>query len=344
MNESSDFGESNLTCNRWLDEEIPNHNVTLDYINSQLVRRNIGGISFVSAIAIIGLVGNLHVLYIYLKQFKTSNYKVYVVYLAIMDLIHCAVVAPLLIMYLFYPVTYPSASLCKTFRYIQYVMAVASSSSLVAIAIDRYKKICSPLGPQLTTRNAKMLCFLSFLFSVIVSIPAPVLFGLSTTQTGIPGLTGFRCFTEDRIKLTKFQFLFNIGLGTYFVAVLTCLIFVYIRIGRHIFHHKRFQSSMRRMSARSEQEVKLATGSGAKKSTITLCFVTVAYFVSALPHHLLALVIFVVKDFDCNMTLLQSQFYYTFVWSYLFNSVVNPFIYGIRDRKFRFEVRNIYRR
>lgn len=348
MNDSveDNVNKTGVVCHKWMVKELADvSNITLDDINNQLVRRNIGGIGLLSILVVAGLIGNIHVLYIYLRQFRTSNYKVYVLYLAAMDVITCSVVAPLVITYLFFPVMYPSVALCKVFRFCLYLFSLASTSSMVVIAIDRYRKICNPLGPQFTIRKAKQLCLVSFIFSVGLSWPAPILYGLSSVDTKIPGLPiGYRCFTEDHFKDSKLQVIFNLVTGMFFVFVTTLLTVVYIRIGRHIYDHKKFQSSIRRMSARSEEEIKMATGSAARKTTWTLCVVTVAYVLCALPHHLLALMIFANEHFDCELSLFGSQIYYTFIWSYFVNSAINPLIYGIRDRKFRFEFKNMYRR
>ncbi|KAK3087917.1 hypothetical protein FSP39_012426 [Pinctada imbricata] len=332
-------------CHVWLKDALPNlYNATLDQVNSQLVRRNIGGILLLSALIIVGLIGNVHVMWIYLRQFKTSNYRVYVLWLAILDILNCTVVAPMVISYLFFPVQFPSLLYCKLFRFVLYVMAISSTSSLIAIAIDRYRKVCNPLGKQFSIKKAKFLCVLSLCVGIGMSWPAPIMYGMSHAPTGVPGLEGYRCFTEDYFKTTYYQTIFNAILGLYFIVVSSTLVFVYIRIGKHIKTHQKFQNNIRKMSVRNPEELKAVTNAGSNKSTVTLCVVTIAYILSALPHHILATLIFLKKDFDCSLSLVSAQLYYTFIWSYFVNSVVNPFIYGIRDKKFRFAVKRLYRK
>ena len=338
----------NHTCHAWLKDAIPNlGNATLGEINNQLVRRNIGGIALLSVFIILGLVGNIHVLWVYLRQFKKSNYRVYVLWLAIIDILSCTVVAPMVISYLLFPVKFPSLFYCKLFRFVLYTAAITSTSSLIAIAIDRYRKVCNPLGKQFSSSTAKILCAMSLVVGVAMSWPAPIMYGMSHADTGVQGLEGYRCFTEDYFKTSYYQVIFNVILGLYFFVVSSTLIFVYIKIGGHIKTHQKFQDSIRQMSIHNEHDIKRGSGSSpsnTNKSTLTLCFVTIAYILSALPHHILATMIFLKKDFDCNLSLPAAQLYYTFIWSYFFNSVVNPFIYGIRDRKFRFAVKRIYQR
>jgi hypothetical protein len=341
-----DMDNTNETCHTWLKEELGGSfdNVTIEDVNAQLLRRNLGGIGLLCILSIIGLIGNAHVLWVYVRQFSKSNYRVYVIWLAMMDIFNCVVVAPMVVSYLFFPVTFPSEIYCKIFRFFNYFAAIASTSSLISIAVDRYKAICSPLKDQLTITQAKILCFMNVVVAFLLSWPAPFLYGLRDIETGVPGLSGYRCFTEAKYEEKKYQIYYNALLLLYFILVSTTMVFVYIKIGRNIHTHFKFQETIRRMSSRNVDEVKSTTGNGARRSTITLCVVTIAYILSAVPHHLLAVMIFVVKGFDCSLSLVESQIYYTFIWSYFVNSMVNPFIYGIRDRKFRTAVKQIYKR
>ena len=336
----------NKTCHTWMKAELVGVNVTFDILNSQLVRRNYGGIAILIFFSLIGLLGNVHVLYIYSRQYKKSNYRIYVLFLAILDVINCTIVAPLVVVYLFFPLTFPSNVYCKIFRTILYFMAITSTLSLVSIAIDRFRKICHPFKEQFSTTNVKLLCLGSLVVGAVLSWPAPILWGISTVESGIPGITGKRCFTDDKFKDYKvnFQGMYNACLILFYFLVSGTLIIIYIHIGRHISINNKFRNSQRRMTIKNEEEAAKAAGNSARKSTMTLCVVTITYVLSALPHHLLALLIFLVPNFDCSLSLLGSQLYYTFIWSYFVNSVVNPLIYGIRDRKFRFAVKKIYTR
>lgn len=333
-------------CHAWISEELKGVNVTLEILNEQLVRRNYGGIALLICFSVFGLLGNIHVLYIYANQYKKSNYRIFVLFLAIIDVINCTIVAPLVITYLFFPLTFPSDAFCKTFRTILYFMAISSTLSLVAIAIDRYRKICHPFKEQFTTKHVKLLCLGSLFVALLITWPAPILWGLSTVQSGIPGITGKRCFTSDDFKSSaiNFQGLYNATLILFYFIVSSTLIIIYIHIGRYIRKNNEFRDAQRRMSIKYEEEAVKAAGNSARKSTVTLSAVTITYVLSALPHHLLATLIFLVPNFDCNLSLIGSQVYYTFIWSYFINSVVNPLIYGIRDRKFRFAVKSLYRK
>lgn len=335
----------NNSCHQWIQDEIVEENITLNVLNKLHVRRNIGGISMLTCFSVLGLVGNVHVLYVYSRQYKQSTYRIYVLFLAILDVINCAIVAPLVIVYLFHPLTFPSDIFCKVFRTILYFMAISSTLSLVSIALERFRKIRYPFKKHLSATQVKLLCLGSLIIAAVLSWPAPILWGLSHVESGVQGIQGRRCFTEDKFKENgiNFQGLYNCCLIVFYFIVSSTLIGIYMYIGINIQKQYQFRDSQWRISMKDNDAIK-SNNYTARKSTLTLCIVTITYVVSALPHHLLALLIFLIPNFDCTLSILGSQLFYTFIWSYFFNSVVNPFIYGIRDRKFRFAVKNMYRR
>ncbi|KAK3087209.1 hypothetical protein FSP39_003130 [Pinctada imbricata] len=355
------FNDSNLTveevCHVWVKEHLEfnqSKNVTLPEVNKILVLRMLGGIIFLSSLIVIGLFGNIHVLYVYSRKYKNSNYRIYVLWLAVLDILNCTVSAPLVIAYLFHPVTFPSDLFCKVFRFLLYFCSVCSTSALVVIAIDRCRKVLKPLKRQITTTQAKKLCVLCLIVAVLLSWPAVFLYGLTEAPTGIPGLVGQRCLAP--LKYQRLMALFHIITVSYSLLVSSALVAVYLLIGRQIFRHSNFQNSVRKASKTFTDSIR-ATGedtfcsgttrgtlsnSSLVKTTGTLFVVTMAYVISAIPHHVLAIIFFINKTFDCGMSLLEGQFYYTFIWSYFINSAVNPFIYGFRDKKFRREIKILY--
>jgi hypothetical protein len=73
------------------------------------------------------------------------------------------------------------------------------SLTLVAIAVDRYLVICRTFENKLTSRHSRLMCIATVIVSLIISCPAPIVFGNGKTETGIPGLTGLRCYLEDKV-------------------------------------------------------------------------------------------------------------------------------------------------
>ena len=73
------------------------------------------------------------------------------------------------------------------------------------IAVDRYRKICVPLGKQMSLTVAKAIIVVVMGVSLLMSWPAPVLYGHATVQTRVQNISGVRCFTDDKFKDTKYQ-------------------------------------------------------------------------------------------------------------------------------------------
>lgn len=184
------MNSQNLTCHTWIKEYLPSdRNITLEFANQILVTRLIGGIIFVGILIVIGLVGNAHVIYVYSRKFKNSNYRIYVLWLAILDIFNCSVSAPMVVIYLCYPVTFQTEAFCKIYRFILYFASICSTCALVVIAIDRCRKVTAPLGIQITSVQARLLCSSCFVVSAVLSWPALILYRITEEPTGIPGLT-----------------------------------------------------------------------------------------------------------------------------------------------------------
>lgn len=102
----------------------------------------------------------------------------------------------------------------------------------------RYRKICVPLKKQITNRVAKYVCCLVMIVSLMLTWPAPVLYGIADVSTGT-NLTGSRCWTEDKPNYDIYQAYFNIILITVVFVVFIVLVVLYFFIGRVIVRHSR---------------------------------------------------------------------------------------------------------
>jgi hypothetical protein len=79
-----------------------------------------------------------------------------------------------------------------------------------------------------------------------------------------------------------------------------------------------------------------------KRTTFMLFLITAFFFISYCPHLILQIITFVKKDFVLNMSFTSKVLYNIFVWCFFINNMVNCFIYGFCDIRFRTEVKNMY--
>ena len=112
----------------------------LEELNQEEAKQYVGGIIFVTIVMIIGIIGNLHVLFVYTFRIKPSNHRIFILSLAVLDMITCIVGMPFIIVDLRNPLTFTMVSACKVLRFVNYFICTSSALILTVIAIDRYVK------------------------------------------------------------------------------------------------------------------------------------------------------------------------------------------------------------
>ena len=113
---------------------------------------------------------------------------------------------------------------------------------MVHLFIFRYRKICVPVGTQISGRLVQYLCVIVFFTALLFSWPAPVLYGHNTVYTRVPNITGVRCYTDDALLDTKYQAYFNTFLILIVIVVFVILVVLYSLIGAAISKHSSFKS------------------------------------------------------------------------------------------------------
>jgi uncharacterized protein YxeA len=267
----------------------------------------------------------------------------------------------------------------------------------------RYRKVCVPLGKQISHRAATYLCMVSLGTAVLISWPAPILYGHSSVNTTNPNITGTRCFTDDRYKDTKYQAYFNYVLILMFLVMSTILAILYSLIAGAISRHDKFIKTFKvstrnpyitrhritdskKMAEDHRDEIVLKcvilqhdkngndntlvfTDSSSassssdqhkhtksrqkhhhehahfhliKRTTFTMCLITVCFVVSYFPHLSLKIMVFKKPNFISDMNFSEKYLYNTFVWCFFINNIANSFIYGFFDKHFSAELRNMY--
>ncbi|KAL3891644.1 hypothetical protein ACJMK2_003896 [Sinanodonta woodiana] len=218
--------------------------ITLEEINDAIAITHIGGAVFVGILMLIGFVGNLHVLLVYAFRTKPSNHRIFILCLGVLDMVTCSIGMPFILVDLRYPLMFYATAVCKILRFLNYFMCASSAFLLLVIATDRYRKICVPLGKQMSETMAKVSCGIAMAVAFAISWPAPVLYGYSIEHTNVGNITGVRCWTEERFKKTKYQAYFNFLLIFIVFGTFTVLCVLYSMIGAQIVRHKTFRSTV----------------------------------------------------------------------------------------------------
>jgi hypothetical protein len=215
-------------------------NVTIQELNTALVQLHIPAIVFVAILMVFGVFGNILVLYIFTTKYYISTYRGFILWLGWIDLIACTVGMPLLIVSMLYPYMFPSEEACKTLRFLHVFFVVSSAFIVIAIAIERHRRICNPFSIEMTTNKIKIMCLVASVLGCLVAVPAIFVYGDAVVETGVHNITGLECFIDSDAESSDWPqayFIFQLLLSVISMIILGIF---YFRIGARIWYHDKF--------------------------------------------------------------------------------------------------------
>ncbi|XP_046548872.1 orexin/Hypocretin receptor type 1-like [Haliotis rubra] len=225
-------------------------NTTTSHHEAILVQRDdsyaiqvLPAILILAVLMLLGVVGNSLVCYVYLIKLKRNVVTYFISSLAFLDLLNCVISIPYEIAVMRYNYTFGTSTACMVVPVMIYFISITSAFVLVAVAVDRFRKICKALKLQVTTFMAKVAVFGCCAGGAVVSVPITILYGPSTITTH-DFINGSRCSVADEYKGTTFQIVYH---GIEFLIFLMCtasLIALYAFIWRQLARQRRFKNDM----------------------------------------------------------------------------------------------------
>lgn len=155
---------------------------------------------YIGIIAILGIIGNVVVMVVYNRKYPTCNFKYFVLVLAGLDLASCACLMPMEIYTLINWFRFTNVWLCKIKSFLNVYTVTSSASTLLLIAIDRFRKVCKPHSKQIQPQLAIKLSILALWLSVIPSSSDAVFWGIHTHVEN--NSTMYMCEKDDEFKNT----------------------------------------------------------------------------------------------------------------------------------------------
>lgn len=222
-----------------------NYSEELDRVNNTLALTLLPVIVVISIYMVIGLFGNPLVAIYYSCHVKPSPSYHFIVAMAVFDIITCCVSMPLEIVDMRFPYEFPSKAACKILRFVNYIASISSGLILVAIATDRYRKVCQPFKNQISTKLTKIIIAIVCFFSIFVSWPAFVFYDLhiATNISSVPGVIGYDCTFTRKKDYKMYITLYNGVCFLIFIGCIMTLTVLYILIGRKLCQLNRFRFS-----------------------------------------------------------------------------------------------------
>ena len=149
-------------------------------LNAELINILFPVTIFIGIEAVLGFLGNALILCVYAKLYLHCNFRYFVLFLAVYDLTSCFTSLPGEIFSEFHWYDYTCDWHCKTKSYFNVFTVWGSAFTLLLLGFDRYRKVCRPLGRQIQPSLALKLCGAGMFISALVSVPAPILWGIQT--------------------------------------------------------------------------------------------------------------------------------------------------------------------
>ncbi|XP_060574854.1 alpha-2Db adrenergic receptor-like [Ruditapes philippinarum] len=210
----------------------------LEKINREEVLRQVPLITFLIILAIIGTLGNLLVCYVYTKKYSASNCRTFIIVLSAVDVFVCAVIIPFEIMVLMREYNFKHAWICKVSVFLNTWLTLTAGCLLLAIAIDRYRKVCRPFSWQITHVAARNMCIMAGLLGLAFSWISPVIYGAQKSTHSVYNITISQCTETYAMQLTVWPLINNISFAVLFIGALTGIVVMYcfiaIRVRQHI--------------------------------------------------------------------------------------------------------------
>ncbi|XP_062615176.1 orexin receptor type 2-like [Saccostrea cucullata] len=344
----------------------------LQKLNDEKAILYIPVIVYMAILMLIGIVGNMMVGVVYIKKKLKTSTDFFILNLAILDLLTCFFGIPVEIADLRFPYTFNAPAACKIFRTVESLTNMGSTLTLIAIAVDRYKRICR-LGERFSSKAAKRICAGAVIVGILTCWPAAIVFGKKTVDVGIPGIKGTDCSTDDTQRHTVYPLLYYAVVFLYFLICVIIVTVLYVKISIFI---RRGKQKLRKgnsnkcelnseittttqVSQETNTNVSLisfTTIAGERKSieetttmapvntiktsrTTVICIaITVAFIVSYLPFLVVMVTRNIKKNFEKTLTPPAEVFYKFCLKSYFINDAINPVIYSFLNAAFRQEV------
>lgn len=216
---------------------VPSAHWTMEDINSEEIKRLSPLIVFLLLISLTGILGNGLVCFIYRTKFTVSSSRWFIFFLASVDLFMCVIIIPCEIGTTFMQYTFTSDVFCKVTAFFNLWSLLSLGFTLVVVSVDRYRKVCTPLGWQINYPRARSLSVGAVLLALLISLPSLLMYSVHETMFDVDGtdVTSYEC-TSDTSE-SSWVVIYVGGGMTMFVASLVSMSVLYCFIGKEIKYH-----------------------------------------------------------------------------------------------------------
>ena len=173
---------------------VPNTSITRFFANADLDRRKAGGFYpvfiFLGCVLVLGVLTNVLVCYIYRCRARRATSNFLVIFFAVCDLAGCLLGIPLILTKEALPYSYGVEFLCKLTGYVEACCVCSLSLTLLCAAYVCYCQLCRIGAGMCLARNC---CIAALSATVLLSIPAMVVYNIKPVRAEWPDVEGRAC-------------------------------------------------------------------------------------------------------------------------------------------------------
>ncbi|KAK3101667.1 hypothetical protein FSP39_005336 [Pinctada imbricata] len=353
----------------------------LDDLNYELWINELPIVGLILLYMVLGCTGNGLVIYIYTISMKTKKVnRFFIPYLACVDILSLLLNGSVHIVIAYQHLKFTNDVGCKFVHFFGYVLVILSGILLIMIAYQRYVLVCKPFSRAFTTNKKRVTLASIVVCTLLISSPKFVFNGIMEIDTKYVNVTGRVCGINDESAGSFPLVIYNFVLLLTCLSCIATLSVLYTLVAKAIHARNKKLNRLRgsqRITERSESSISTDNSDSRKASVVTTISSRIQSITSssnsdsktktiklkrsgANSHFswmFFTITMLCILTYAPRMTLdnmeaqdknyqlsfsLQKRVLIAFLNSfYLFNSVVNPLVYGLFDKGFRGHLKHI---
>ena len=208
--------------------------------NAEFLKSLAPTLGYILLLMVAGLVGNTVVFLVYYRRFKPSVTRTFILAMCVCDLLTNTLSFPADILEIGFHNTFNHTWACRLTRTVKTYLGCLSASILVAVALDRYRRICRPFSAeQASSKSVFVTLVVCALGTLAITVPYTVLAGRQTVRFEGTNITGFKCSISDVYVKSRFYVIYQAILGVLFLASFVTMATAYMRIVVKLWRHKK---------------------------------------------------------------------------------------------------------
>ncbi|XP_053406415.1 muscarinic acetylcholine receptor M3-like [Mercenaria mercenaria] len=227
-------------------EHVPDHSKDdlAQQLNDEMTRAVLPVTFFVGIEVFAAFFGNLLVIYVFLIRYHVCNFRYFVLCLAFTDITSSLTTMPGEMVTQLYWHVYPVPEVCKIKSFFNVFTVSAEALCLLTIDVDRYMKVCRPLGWQMKPKHAKYVCGIIYVIAFILAVPVYFFWGTHANEKIYKNttVTVTICEKDEEWLKTNHPLQYSVTVVVIISLCLVLMFVLYVFVARRLLMNKRFRT------------------------------------------------------------------------------------------------------